>query len=128
MSEIRANTVSDAAGTGPATLTGQYAAKAWVNMNGTGTIAIRDSQNVSSITDRNVGLYSATFTNNMSDGNYQLSVTGGGTSGATGDETFSNIGDVAPSSSTAYFISRANSTGSIFDVLFMHASVNGDLA
>jgi len=40
MSEIRATTISNAAGTGPITLTGQSAAKAWVNFNGTGTVAI----------------------------------------------------------------------------------------
>jgi hypothetical protein len=56
MSEIRATTISNAAGTGPITMTGQYAAKAWVNFNGTGTVAIRESGNVSSITDGGVGL------------------------------------------------------------------------
>ena len=128
MSEIRATTISDAAGTGPVTLTGQNAAKMWINMNGTGTIAIRDSQNVSAIVDRATGLYSASFTTVMSDANYQTNVTGGGISGATGDETFSNVGDGTPTSATTYFISRSNSTGSVFDVLFMNASVHGDLA
>lgn len=128
MSEIRATTISDTAGTGPATLTGQYAAKAWVNMNGTGTIAIRDSQNISAIADRATGLYSASFATVMSDANYQTSVTGGGISGATGDETFSNVGDGTPTSAVTYFISRSNNTGLVFDVLFMNAIVHGDLA
>ena len=70
MSEIRATTISDAAGTGPATLTGQYAAKAWVNFNGTGTVAIRESGNVSSITDINTGRYTANFTAAMPDVNF----------------------------------------------------------
>lgn len=70
MSEIRANTVSDAAGTGPVTLTGQYAAKAWVNFNGTGTAAIRESANVSSITDNGTGDYTLNFTTAMTDANY----------------------------------------------------------
>ena len=75
MSEIRATTISDLAGTGPATLTGQYAAKAWVNFNGTGTVAIRQSGNVSSITDNGTGDYTLNFTTAMTDANY--SWTGG---------------------------------------------------
>ena len=72
MSEIRANTISDAAGTGPVTLTKQYAAKAWVNFNGTGTVAIRDSENISSISDNGAGSYSTNYTNNFAAQNYAL--------------------------------------------------------
>ena len=70
MSEIRATTISDLAGTGPATLTGQYAAKAWVNFNGQGTVAIRASGNVSSITDNWTGNYTVNFTTAFSDTSY----------------------------------------------------------
>ena len=44
--------------------------KAWVNFNGTGTVAIRSAFNVSSITDNGVGNYTVNFTNNMVDNNY----------------------------------------------------------
>ena len=47
-----------------------YAARAWVNFNGQGTIAIRASGNVSSLTDDGVGIYRVNFTNAMSDANY----------------------------------------------------------
>ena len=47
-----------------------YAARAWVNFNGTGTVAIRASGNVSSITDGGVGVYTVNFTNAMPDANY----------------------------------------------------------
>ena len=70
MSEIRATTISDAAGTGPIALTGQYAPKAWVNFNGIGTIAIRDSENVSSVTDNGLGDYTTNFTTALTDANY----------------------------------------------------------
>lgn len=70
MSSIRATTISNLAGTGPATLTGQYAAKAWVNFNGTGTVAIRESANVASITDNGTGDYTVNFTTTMTDVNY----------------------------------------------------------
>ena len=51
-------------------------AKAWVNFDGDGTVAIRDSFNVSSITDNGTGDFNVNFTNNMSDANYSV-VTGG---------------------------------------------------
>jgi len=72
MSEIRATTISNAAGTGPITMTGQYAAKAWVNFNGTGTVAIRDGGNVSGITDNGTGDYTINFTTAMTDANYAV--------------------------------------------------------
>lgn len=45
-------------------------AAAWVNFDGTGTVAIRDSVNTSSITDQNTGIYSGNFSSSMSSGNY----------------------------------------------------------
>lgn len=51
-------------------------AKAWVNFNGTGTVAIRDSFNVSSITDLGTGQYTVNFTTSMPNANYSA-VTGG---------------------------------------------------
>ena len=47
-----------------------YAARAWVNFNGTGTVAIRASGNVTSITDNGNGNYSVNFTTAMPDANY----------------------------------------------------------
>ena len=47
-----------------------YGCRAWINFNGSGTIAIRDSGNVSSITDNGTGNYTVTFTNAMTDVNY----------------------------------------------------------
>jgi hypothetical protein len=47
-----------------------YGCRAWVNFNGTGTIAIRGSGNVSSITDGGIGRYRVNFTTVMPDGNY----------------------------------------------------------
>lgn len=47
-----------------------YAARAWVNFSGTGTVSIRASGNVSSITDNGVGDYTVNFTTAMPDANY----------------------------------------------------------
>ena len=47
-----------------------YKCRAWVNFNGTGTVAIRSSGNVSSITDNGTGDYTVNFTTAMPDANY----------------------------------------------------------
>jgi hypothetical protein len=49
-----------------------FAARAWVNFNGTGTVAIRASGNVSSITDNGTGDYTVNFTTAMPDVNYAV--------------------------------------------------------
>jgi len=60
-----------------------YLCRAWVNFNGTGTVAIRASGNVSSITDNGAGDYTVNFTTAMPDANYGVAVTGSdATSGA----------------------------------------------
>ena len=47
-------------------------AKAWVNFNGTGTVAIRANYNVSSITDNATGDYTVNFTTALADANYSV--------------------------------------------------------
>jgi hypothetical protein len=51
-----------------------YGCRAWVNFNGTGTVAISSSGNVSSITDVGVGQYTVNLTNSMPDANYSVGV------------------------------------------------------
>jgi uncharacterized protein (AIM24 family) len=51
-----------------------YGCRAWVNFNGTGTVAIRASGNVSSITDNGTGDYTVNFTTAMPDANYSYSL------------------------------------------------------
>ena len=53
----------------------QFTAKAWVNFNGTGTVAIRDSHNVSSITDNGTGQYRTVFANTMTNADYSFTAT-----------------------------------------------------
>lgn len=57
-----------------------YACRAWVNFNGTGTVAIRDSGNVSSITDNGTGDYTVNFATAMPDANYAVFMMQVGTS------------------------------------------------
>jgi hypothetical protein len=53
-----------------------YGCRAWVNFNGTGTVAIRGSGNVTSITDLGTGYYQINFTTAITDANYCVNVTG----------------------------------------------------
>jgi len=73
LSEIRVTTVSATNGTGPVTLTKQYAAKAWVNFNN--STAIQDSENVASLTDVATGSTTVTYTNALGNGNYCVQYT-----------------------------------------------------
>jgi hypothetical protein len=66
------------------TLYPAYMARAWVNFNGTGTVAIRASGNVTSITDNGTGDYTINFTNAMPDVNYNVVGSAGQSSAATG--------------------------------------------
>lgn len=71
--------------------TGQQACKAWVNFNGTGDVAIRESYNVSTITDNGPGDYTINFTTAMPDVNYA------GVWGGTGINVYPalGIGDIS---------------------------------
>lgn len=63
-----------------------YACRAWVNFNGTGTVAIRAAGNVTSITDVAVGQYAVNFTTAMPDTNYAV------VTGTANDSTATNFG------------------------------------
>ena len=71
-------TTADVAASTPAALSTasglapSYSARAWVNFNGTGTVAIRASGNVTSITDNGTGDYTVNFTTAMPDKNYVM--------------------------------------------------------
>ena len=74
MSTLKLDTIASRDGTESTDVTNVIngSAKAWVNFDGTGTVAIRESFNVSSITDNGVGIYTVNFTNAMEDINYAV--------------------------------------------------------
>jgi hypothetical protein len=78
-----------------------YMARAWVNFNGTGTVAIRASGNVTSITDNGVGDYTMNFTTAMPNVNYAWS----GSSRATATNGWINGSTVAAQTTTTLRIS-----------------------
>lgn len=102
-------------------------AKAWVNFNGTGTIAIRDSANVGSLTDNGTGDYTVNFSNSMGNVNYCLSLH------ATANTNFNNYQSYAVEQGTAATSSIRVGTNPERqnpreDVQFVHVSILGDLA
>lgn len=82
MSTLRTNTLQDASGGNSVAMATVAAgtAKAWVNFNGTGTVAIRASFNVSGITDLGTGYYRVNFTSAMSGTGYSVLTTTAGAS------------------------------------------------
>jgi hypothetical protein len=78
MSTLRLTTISNQTGSSsvPSETVINGSAKAWVNFDGTGTVAIRGSFNVSSITDNGTGDYTVNFTNALANANYGANVTG----------------------------------------------------
>ena len=85
MSTVKANDIQNASGGIPTVKSQQLIPTAWVSFNGTvagsgsGTVAIKDSEGVSSITDLNVGYYRVVFTATMPNTNYATLFTGGST-------------------------------------------------
>jgi hypothetical protein len=79
LSPARLRDAVNATGTAPI-----FACRAWVNFNGTGTVAIRASGNVSSITDNGTGDYTVNFTTAMPDADYAVCGNIGPTSGGSG--------------------------------------------
>ena len=75
MSTIKANDIQNASGGIPTVKGQRLIPTAWVNFNGTGVVAIRDSENVSSITDVATADYRVNFNVAMSNANYSAAAT-----------------------------------------------------
>ena len=94
-----------------------YSARAWVNFNGTGTVAIRASGNVSSITDVSTGIYVVNLTTAMSDANYCITTNttqNFGTTASIADICFTG----AQASSNFYIFSYNDNTATDFQGIY----------
>ena len=93
MSQIKANDLTNTTGGIPTVKSQQLIPTVWINFNGTGTIAIRDSEGVSSITDNGTGLYKVNFSTLMASSIYASIAKATNDDGAgstqTGSHTFS---------------------------------------
>jgi hypothetical protein len=89
-----------------------------VNFNGTGTVAIRASGNVSSVTDNGVGNYTVNFTTAMPDANYAIVVTGQKVSNTT---TFDSAG--GSNGTTNASVRVINTGGTNEDATYLYAAI-----
>ena len=156
MSQVRANSITNAAGTGApdfpngltattipaANLTGDvtaaritgalnasgsapiYACRAWVNFNGSGTVSIRASGNVSSITDNGAGDYTVNFTTAMPDANYAVMGTAQISSFAgTGYLGYSvSISSTSPTTSAVRVLTSSYAAG-VYDASIVNVAI-----
>tara|TARA_R110001606_G_scaffold349548_1_gene499505 strand:+ start:321 stop:707 length:387 start_codon:yes stop_codon:yes gene_type:complete len=126
MSTLKVSTIQDTSGNNSSTPAGiaSGTAKAWVNFNGTGTVAIRSSFNVASITDNGTGDYTVNFTTAMADTNYatvgvsSLNATG---SGSGRSANCFNPRDLATSSVRLYIVDGTN--GNSTDVAVSNVAI-----
>lgn len=102
-------------------------AASWLNFNGTGTVAIRDSQNVSSITDNGTGDFTDNFTAAMADAFY-------GPTGFCNYQNASPAGLVTadpaavPTTAALRFRTGDSAVGSVVDFSQVSVTIHGDLA
>ena len=103
-------------------------AKFWVNFNGSGTVVIRDSFNMSSLTDNGTGDYSGNFASNMSATTY--SVVSGISESNTGGVAHCSVGDDYTTSDFLMLTSNVagGNANNLTDYKFVQTAVNGELA
>lgn len=99
-------------------------ALAWVNFNGTGTVAIRSSYNVSSITDNGTGTYTINFATALSDANY--SAVSMSSDASAGTVCFIDDNAAAPTTTALRIRTAGNSSTSNFDVSYCCVSIFGN--
>jgi hypothetical protein len=115
--------LSTASGSAPS-----YSARAWVNFNGTGTVAIRASGNVSSVSDDGTGTYTINFTTALPDANYNVVSNGPPNStsvvGGLGFVVRNSSPSGSPSNKTTTQVQMMYAgTGSLVDASELYASV-----
>jgi hypothetical protein len=96
---------------------GQASVRAWVNFNGTGTVAIRAAYNVTSITDNGTGDYTVNFTTAMPDANYAVASSGqlDNAGSANGDVITGAYRSATSHTTTSYRTSTVGSGGGVVD-------------
>ena len=125
-SELRVNTLKDASGNNSVGMSfvAEGTAKAWMSFNGTGSAALRDSFNPSSLTDNSTGNFTQTLSNAMGNASFSgtthVIVTTNGDCTATGEAT-------APTTTTFKIGCRALAN-TLLDPQYGMTNIHGDLA
>jgi hypothetical protein len=119
MSTLNVANISDGTDTVETGYVVNGSAKAWVNFDGTGTVAVRDSLNVASVVDNGTGSYATNLSTSMGNSLGALMLGSGDARG--------NIYALVVSASQ---ITQAtySDAGSLTDYAVVHTAINGDLA
>ena len=135
MSEIKVDNLTGKTSAGDITVTSeggaatqslqQGLAKVWVNFNGTGTIASRDSLNVASLTDFGTGEHAPNYANALSNGNYSVHLSTGDPAGSA---TLSDQYLYALNTTYVRALITNWSSGSVQDMPLVTIDIHGDLA
>jgi len=124
---LRVNTITDASSNNSTAVSviNQGTAKVWANLNGSGTIALRDSHNVSGVTDNGTGNYTYAISSNMGNANYAN--TSMGNEGNAGDVMIDD-NNAVPTTSAIRVQARQYTGGGTADPDFTFHTAHGDLA
>ena len=133
MSTLNVSNITDGTTTVGTSYVVNGSAKAWVNFNGTGTIAVRDSQNVSGLVDNGTGDYTSNFTSGFPAVDYAGTTSSSWDTVTSGVINFNRAVGSSGYSTTSLFRmqnvvvdSTTNRTG--LDVDYLYAVFHGDLA
>ena len=105
----------------------QGLAKAWIDFNGTGTVAIADSFNITSITDNTTGDYSVTIANDMGNANYVHAGNSGGANSTSVGAVYAFDQGTARTT-TLFRVYLLNASANPVDTPTVNIIVSGDLA
>lgn len=123
MSKLKLTTLAnqDDSASVPADTIVSGTAKAWVNFNGTGTVAIRRAFNVSSITDNGTGQYTVNFTTAMVDANYSTVL--GAQESTANDNLYRRYTSIDTQATNSVKVLSHQDTGGSVDVQGIHVSI-----
>ena len=127
---LRVNTLTDASSNNstPMATVASGTAKAWVRLNGTGTIAINKSFNTSSITDQGTGVYDQSFSSNFSDAVYNYVHGSKDSDDGMGIPTVGSDPRVADATSSMRLIHNYPPNTTFYDASAICNNIFGDLA
>ena len=102
--------------------------KSWISYRGTSTVEIRDSLNVGSLTDNSTGDYTITFTNNMGNNLYPVTMASDHDGGSHFSTACIDHDNPNPVATSQYVTNYLDQTNNMRDTVYCHEAVHGDLA
>ena len=125
-SELRVDTLKDSSGNNSVGMSyvAEGTAKVWMNYKGTTTNSVRDSNNISSVTDEGTGDYTPNITNSMNTADYAVTTA----TGRGGGNFFFGMEQVRDHATGNYSHQVGNGSGTNVDHEFVQDAVFGDLA